>query len=493
MNSNFKTIRDESGSQEDHSNRPQSGISSYVEIDPASIYQTESATSGHEQITPAQESGRPIKNLTDNGSSVERAHVDRRLRHYAENVVRRHNHLQAFQEEVQLLRAQVSYAWQCRLHQRRFLSESQASFMAEMDVVVEALPNVPGLTKLREVHVQAKKDEREMEKHRDSSWRLEDELSSMQFRLAEKERALSSDVQRLVGLFDEIGLLGGTSNLSAVDEQDLSIRAPSSGPKDARPAMHPLARRYYEEMEAARMTQERIDELVSMQSEDRVRRELLLDQDQSLPQSEEDFEDAFAKAIDENQKTYNEQLQASQITRAQCVDEGLLDELQVLETAADTINTAHDLQWVSNPGTPSAHVAEQLHHLSNVAALPVYEHISPPHSQIDATGDPEDALQDHTPVDTSQQRSFVMDWLQQSNRPLDSGVFPSPSEGQRLTRTYSWPSTGRRLSASMQRLNLSAYPSFLIPHAANADAPPQLRPPHLSESNTSMARPARSC
>ena len=493
MSCNLKTIRDDSGSQEGHSNRPQNGISSYVESDPASIYQTESVTTGHGQITQAQKPGSPIEILSGNGLSVERSYVDRRLRHYAEKIVRRQNHLQTFQEQVQLLRAQVSYAWHCRLHQRRFLSESQASFMAEMDVVVEALPNVPESTKLREMHIQAKKDEREMEKHRDSSRKLEDELSSMQFRLAEKERALSSDVQRLIGFLDEMGSLAGTSDLSTVDEQDLSIRAPSSGPKDVSLDEHPLVRRYYEEMEAARMTQERIDELVSMQSEDRVRRELLLDQDQSLPQSEEDFEDAFAKAIDENQKTYDEQLQASQITRAQCVDEGLLDELQVLETAADTINTAHDLQWVSNPGTPSAHVAEQLHHLSNVAALPVYEHISPPHSQIDATGDPEDALQDHTPVDTSHQRSLVMDWLQQSNRPLDSGVFPSPSEGQRLTRTYSWPSTGRRLSASMQRLNLSAYPSFLIPHAANADPPLQLRPPHLSESNTSMARPARSC
>lgn len=152
-----------------------------------------------------------------------------------------------------------------------------------MDGVVEALPDVHELTKLREMHVQAKKDEREMEKHRDSSWRLEDELSSMQSRLAEKQRALSSDVQRLVGFVDEIALLSGTSNLSTVDEQDLSIRAPSSGPKDARLAMHPLVRRHYKEIETARMTQERIDELISMHSEDRLRRKRLLDQDQSLP------------------------------------------------------------------------------------------------------------------------------------------------------------------------------------------------------------------
>ncbi|KAI7216543.1 hypothetical protein KC333_g4770 [Hortaea werneckii] len=280
-----------------------------------------------------------------------------------------------------------------------------------MDVVVEALPNVPELTKLREMHVQAKKDEREMEKHRDSSRKLEDELSSMQFRLAEKERALSSDMQRLVGFLDKIGLLGGTSNLSTVDEQYLSTRTSSSGPKDACPATHPLVRRYYEEMEAARMTQERIDELVSMQSEDRVRRELLLDQNQSLPQSEEEFEDAFAQEIDETQKTYNEQLQASQITRAQCVEEGLLDELPMLETAADTMNTPHNLQWLFNPGTPSARVADQLQHHSDVAALPIYEHISP----LDATSDPEDGSQNLTPVEISQPRSLVINWLRDSS------------------------------------------------------------------------------
>ncbi|KAI7225665.1 hypothetical protein KC330_g9069 [Hortaea werneckii] len=250
----------------------------------------------------------------------------------------------------------------------------------------------------------------------------------MQFRLAEKEQALSSDVQRLVGFLDEIGSLGGTSDLSTVDEQKLSTRAPSSAPKDALVGEHPLVRKYYEEMEAARMTQERIDELVSMQSEDRVRRELLLDQDQSLTQSEEDFEDTFAKAIDENQKTYNEQLQASQITREQCVEEGLLDELQMLETAADAINTPHDLQSLSNPGTPSVHVADQPHHLFDIAALPVYEHISPPHSQIDATSDLEDGSQNHTPVNTSHQKSLVIDWLQQGNRSLNNGVFPAPSE-----------------------------------------------------------------
>ena len=380
MNSALEATRDKSGSQFGHFNRPQNGISS------------ESATSGHDQITQAQKCGGLIENPFGKESSGEQLHIDRRLRPYAEKIVGRQYHLQKFQEEVQLLRAQVSYAWQRRLHQRAFLSESQASFMAEIDVVVEAVPNVPGLTKLRDMHVQAKTDEREMEKHRDSSRKLEDELSSMQFRLAEKERALSSDVQRLVGLLDEIGLLG----LSKVDEQDLR----SSGPKDASLDEHPLVRRYYEEMEAARMTQERIDELVSMQSEDRVRRELLLDQDQSLPQSEEDFEETFAKAIDESQKTYNEQLQASQITREQCVEEGLLDELQVLETAADTMDTAHDLQWASNPGIPSAYVAHQPHDLS-FSALPVYEHIFPHISQVDATSDPEDGSHHHTPVKIS--------------------------------------------------------------------------------------------
>ncbi|KAI7271376.1 hypothetical protein KC343_g2885 [Hortaea werneckii] len=340
-----------------------------------------------------------------------------------------------------------------------------------MDVVVEALPNVPELTKLREMHVQAKKDEQEMEKHRDSSWKLEDELSSMQFRLADKERALGSDVQRLIGFLDETGSLAGTGHLSPVDEQDLGTPTPSSRPQDACPATHPLVRRYYEEIEAARMTQERIDELVSMHSEDRVRRELLLDQDQSLSQSEEDFEAAFARTIDEHEKTYDEQLQASQITRAQCVEEGLLNELEVLETAADTNNTAHDLQWVSNPGTSSSHVAGHLRQLSDVAALPVYEHISPPHYPIDATSDQEDGLQTATPVDMAHQRSLVMDWLQQNDRSLDTDVFPSPSENQELTRTYSWPSAGRQLSVPVQRTNASAYPIFQIPHGTNTDSP----------------------
>lgn len=201
-------------------------------------------------------------------------------------------------------------------------------------------------------------------------------------------------------------------------------------------------------------------------------RELLLDQGQSLPQSEETFEDLFAKAIDEMEETCNEQLQTPQITRPQCVEEGLFDELQMSETAADTIDTAHDLRWDSNPRPSSEHIADQLRHLSDVAALPVYEHISSQRSQSGTTSE-DDRSQSHTAVDTSHQRFLVMDRLQQSNPYLHSGIFPSPSESQRLTRTDSWPSTGQELRSNTdQTLQLSLSP--------------------FSESRTSLVRPARS-
>lgn len=231
-------------------------------------------------------------------------------------VVRRHSTLQPLRQHVQLRRDRADYEWESRHHQRRHLKDSQEAFMRELGIVMRSLPPNPAFTQLRVLYQHVLDDQSSLDDQVIVSRNIEDEVSSLQYRLMKKEASFSRAVQKLINLVD--------SDLPTTSSPVESlVGSESVGQTKSLPEMDPLLAEYYDRIADFNMLRDRIAELELDHEEEQIGRELRADRDEPVEDPEEAFDATYSRALQAAQQAMGDALLAADFAKAACANSGL--------------------------------------------------------------------------------------------------------------------------------------------------------------------------
>lgn len=211
------------------------------------------------------------------------------FRSAAQDIVNQQAKLNQLRQDVDALRDSANYAWECRKHQFRFVQYSMNKFVEAAGEVLVEVPADHSLERLNQALVHVQGDIQVVTDQIDSSTAAEGKLGNKQFRLRRREQKFAAAVQETLRTLSDDGL--HTQPTSEVSSPDINSQ------EDAPSSVHLLLEKYYAGVADLEVLQERLADLKAEFGEEKINRQLRQDQDQSPELSDEEFEAAHTKQI----------------------------------------------------------------------------------------------------------------------------------------------------------------------------------------------------
>lgn len=283
---------------------------------------------GQQRIyTMSPPSALPAVSLHDTESLLMRADVHaeqlHQLSRQAQRYLRHYNKANLALEEVLLLRSTVIHVRNQGFDQRRFVFESQESFLQEAQVIIDALANsgafIPEITldKLRTLHDQVQRDHKHRSQHVQRTQDIEKEIGDKEFIVQKSVLRLAEDAKAMNETLTTIDLPDVPSdNLSAPS----TVTEAEAEKEDKIPI---LVQHYFEKLGDVNNEKDNLMNLEFEHQESRLDRMARVDQGRPPSMTDEEFENAFTHEYEEAQIAYNRAAQKADLARAVCIGEDI--------------------------------------------------------------------------------------------------------------------------------------------------------------------------
>ncbi|KAI6913551.1 hypothetical protein KC318_g6039 [Hortaea werneckii] len=409
------------------------------------------------------------------------------LRRAARQFIQHQAGLSLLSQDVDVARDGANYEWECRRHQYRFARDAMTKFLDAAKTTLTQVASGPPIRILEQLFEQAQKDIGAVEEHIATSKTVEEDLSLKQYRLRRKEAKLASAAKDILRSLD-----GYTSPSSQAASEANSTSA--STDDSVKPSAHPLLESYLACLSELRNLHEQLDECQAEYEEELVGRELRLDQEQSLDQTEEDFKASYSKRLNEISLSIAEATKALSKWESECLQEGLLTKEAVGLPHGAALNAEAPTEQVEEPD--AVQIAESPSSLA--VGIPIISPQTLALLWLNETGagtQLHDQSMRDSPVDASLQTSLnpraqagvrVSEWLERHEAAAmptrqwilaedDDDDYDSQHASMRPgSPAWSWPmTTARRVKkGSDQRSRPHALASGTLDPKRNASAPP---------------------
>ncbi|KAI7204836.1 hypothetical protein KC316_g512 [Hortaea werneckii] len=335
-----------------------------------------------------------------------------RFRSVAQKVVNQQAKLDQLRQDVDVLRDSANYAWECKKHQYGFVQSSMANFVKAAREMLVEVPAGHSLEGLNQLLVQVQGDIKVVTEQIDSSTAAEVKLGNKQFCLREREQKFAAAVQETLRTLSDQGFhTRPTSEISSPN---------STSQVDAASSVHPLLEKFYASVEGLQVSQERLADLQAEFEEEKINRQLREDQGQSPKLSDEEFEAAYTKQIQDAASVLTDAEKELAYLREECAKERFPVVIKAFSPPMGVDVHADGESETSEEGTPSSLAfcmpvvrpgALSLLHLKDTM---VFSDTSPNRIlESYLRGVPVDDSLNHGAQATS--RSRVNDWLEQES------------------------------------------------------------------------------
>jgi hypothetical protein len=227
----------------------------------------------------------------------------------ASRFLRRYNKFARMRAEILLLRSRMTFEMTVYSDQRRFVTESQESFLREATLIFQSLPPEFTQGKLQALQDQVIRDHKRQDEYLKRMFDTETELSDLEYTLQQKEFSLAQAAQRMADALGQYEL------------PDLGRSQPSTAPTlvDEEEVPH-LVQHYFETAGDVGIERDKIVELEIDHREERERRIFQADQDLPLSISDEEFEDTFNKQRTDAERALADALRRADNAKQVCID-----------------------------------------------------------------------------------------------------------------------------------------------------------------------------
>ncbi|KAI6790358.1 hypothetical protein KC361_g7963 [Hortaea werneckii] len=232
----------------------------------------------------------------------------------AQDIVNQQAKLDQLRQDVDVLRDSANYAWECKKLQFRFVQSSLNKFVEAAREVLIEVPAGHSLERLNQALVHVQGDIQVVTDQIDSSTAAEGKLGNKQFRLRRREQKFVAAVQKTLRILSDDGV--HTQPTSEVNSPN------STSQVDASSRVHPLLEKYYAGVADLEVLQEPLAGLEAEFEEEKVNRQLRQDQGQSPEHSDEEFEAAYTKQIQDARSALTDAANRLAYLEEECVQEG---------------------------------------------------------------------------------------------------------------------------------------------------------------------------
>nr|POF17989.1 hypothetical protein CFP56_13400 [Quercus suber] len=220
--------------------------------------------------------------------------------------------------ETALLRDRAHFGHQAYGTTRRFVQDSQAAFMNEVERIREFIPSAPQFVHLDNLYQQLVDDQAALDSEAAKASAIEHELSANDSRAAKLEKSARKNARRILKTFK------GFEWPTAMDRFDPdSVIAPSLRERSPPTPLDPMLQDFFDSVGKLSIMQERVHELVEMHEDDRLQRELQLDQGQIPEISEEELDVAFKSDFEQATNDLRLAQDAHSKAKAACEERGI--------------------------------------------------------------------------------------------------------------------------------------------------------------------------
>lgn len=306
--------------------RPFSDTSSYVNLQGLPLELLD-GVDGRSTRHPPLRNNAPSTFRAASSSRAEPSEVDSLVRHaeqHAEQLaaiggassrfLRRYNKFARLRAEIQLLRSRMQFELTVFADQRRFVTESNESFLREATLIFESLPPAPdyAVERLAALRAQVARDHDRQSDYVKKLFDTETEMNSLEYALQQKEFKLAQAAQRMADTLNQYPLPGRASSQPStaptlVDEEELP----------------PQVQYYFETYGEIGIAREKIMELEIDHREERERRIFQAEQEVQLATSDDEFESTFSKRLIEAEMALQEAVRKADNAKQVCIDVNL--------------------------------------------------------------------------------------------------------------------------------------------------------------------------
>lgn len=256
----------------------------------------------------------------------------------ARQVTRRQAKLAPLRQEVQLLRDRANYEWEARTHERRHVRDSQKELMEELAAVFGQLSRDPAFSRLQSLYQQCLGDQQALADQIAVSRTVENELSSVQYRMMTEEKSFTKSVKKLLEAVHASGLDRTSSSLRSGPASQSPVSQIASPPE-----LHPLLADCYDKVGDVKLARERIAEIVLQHEEEQISRKFREDQGRPMDLSDETFFRNYERDVTEAGTALSNAVEAAEIARRACLESGfdVTDHIKQVFEPTEDADAAH--------------------------------------------------------------------------------------------------------------------------------------------------------
>lgn len=202
-------------------------------------------------------------------------------------VTRRCDRLTRTRDRMLELRTQIQTEWARYADMQRFYIESQDNFMAQAELYMTSSDLTDHMTRLRHLHQQTRADLNAMEVQAEITRNLENRLSSMHFKIQQRDQAFVESCHALVDLLQR---RSATTHREVPQKKRPASTATQSSRPSKTDAMHPLLEKHYDKAGDVGLIGEELANMDVEHEEGVEGRLLLAERDEDLSVSNSQFE-----------------------------------------------------------------------------------------------------------------------------------------------------------------------------------------------------------